>query len=99
MDLEKLDINTFQVLGASHAHSWEIKPPAVLEVVFNNIGLVDSSVSFTDSQGYFKYSLNIRDSLVDLLPTSSAAHIFFDNNPAVVTNQPELRFESYLKLV
>ena len=96
LDLEKLDIMTFHVLGASHLYEWSIKPPSVLEVIFNDIALVDSSVSFEDSQGFFKYAVSVRDDLPNMDPTYSPAHIFFDSNPAVITNAPELNFVSNL---
>ena len=59
LDLEKLDIMSLEILAGSHAYEWSIKEPAVLEVVFNNINLVDSSVSFTESQGFIKYRIQI----------------------------------------
>ena len=92
LDLEKLDILSFQVLGASHDYEWSLKVPSVLEVVFDNIMLVDSSVSFNESQGFFKYRIIVKDSLPDLQPTASPAFIYFDLNPAVVTNLPEVNF-------
>ena len=98
LDLEKLDIMSLEILAGSHAYEWSIKEPAVLEVVFNNINLVDSSVSFTESQGFIKYRIQIKDSIADLQPTATPAYIFFDNNPPIITNEPEVRFESNLSV-
>ena len=92
LDLEKLDIMSFQVLGASHDYDWSIEVPSVLEVVFDNINLVDSSVSFNESQGFFKYRIIVRDPLPDLQPTATPAFIYFDLNSAIVTNEPEVGF-------
>ena len=92
LDLEKLDILSFQVLGASHDYEWSLKVPSVLEVVFDNIMLVDSSVSFNESQGFFKYRIIVRDSLPDLQPTASPAYIYFDLNSPIITNLPEVNF-------
>ena len=92
LDLEKLDIMSFQVLGASHDYDWSIEVPSVLEVVFDNINLVDSSVSFNESQGFFKYRIIVRDPLPDLQPTATPAYIYFDLNSAIVTNEPEVGF-------
>ena len=96
LDLEKLDIMSLKILGSSHTYEWSISPPAILEIVYNNINLVDSSVSFTESQGFIKYSLAVVDSLPDLQATSTPAYIYFDNNPAIVTNEPEVRFTNNL---
>ena len=89
---------SLEILAGSHAYEWSIKEPAVLEVVFNNINLVDSSVSFTESQGFIKYRIQIKDSIPDLQPTATPAYIFFDNNPPIITNEPEVRFESNLSV-
>ena len=92
LDFEKLDIMSFEFIGASHDHTWSLISPSVLEVVFNNIMLVDSSVSFDDSQGFFKYRIVVRDSLPDMQATSSAAYIYFDLNEPIVTNLPVVNF-------
>ena len=96
LDLEKLDIMSFHVLGASHDYEWSLKVPSVLEVIFDNIMLVDSSVSFNESQGFFKYRIVVRDSLADLQPSATPAFIYFDLNAPVVTNLPEINFVSNL---
>ena len=54
--------------------------------------LVDSSVSFEDSQGFFKYRIVVRDSLPNMQTTSSAAYIYFDLNEPIVTNLPVVNF-------
>ena len=94
LDLEKLDLMSLEILSASHDFVWSLKQPAILEVVFNNIYLVDSSVSFTESQGFIKYRIQIKDSIADMQTTSTPAYIFFDNNPPIITNQPEINFIS-----
>ena len=37
LDLEKLDIMSFKVMGASHDYTWSFKEPSILEVVFDDI--------------------------------------------------------------
>ena len=96
LDLEKLNIMSFQVLSASHDYEWSLSSPSVLEVIFDSIMLVDSSVSFVESQGFFKYRIIVRDSLPDLQPTATPAYIYFDLNPPIVTNLPEVNFISDL---
>jgi len=93
LDINKLDILTLEVVGVSHDYNWSLRSPSVLEVVFNNINLVDSSVSFSDSQGFFKYKILVRDTLDNFSSTSSPAYIYFDYNPPIITNAPELTFD------
>ena len=98
LDLEKLDIMSLDVLGGSHAYEWSLSSPSILEVIFNNINLVDSSVSVAESQGFFKFGIRIREEISDNDPSASPAYIFFDYNPPIVTNEPEVRFSSNLSV-
>ena len=96
LDIQKLDIMSLNILGASHDYEWSLSSPSILEVVFNNINLVDSSVSVTESQGFFKFEIRIREEIPNITPSASPAYIFFDYNPPIVTNEPEVRFVSNL---
>ncbi|MDC3029964.1 T9SS type A sorting domain-containing protein, partial [Flavobacteriales bacterium] len=97
LDLEKLDIMSFKVIGASHDYTWSLKEPSILEVVFDNIMLVDSSMSFIESQGFFKYKISLRDSISNYEPSSSSTYIYFDFNEPIITNSPEINFYSNLE--
>jgi hypothetical protein len=97
LDLEKLDIMSFKVMGASHDYTWSFKEPSILEVVFDDIMLVDSSMSFIESQGFFKYKISLRDSISNYEPSSTSTYIYFDFNEPIITNSPEINFYSNLE--
>lgn len=46
-----LDLSTLSVLGASHPYSWQVKGGRVLEIVFDQIQLPDSSTNQAASHG------------------------------------------------
>lgn len=81
-----LDLSTFQMLGASHTYQFDIRDHGLLEVIFPNIKLVDSSVSRTLSQGYFQYTAKPKKNLQVGTLINNRADIFFDKNAAILTN-------------
>jgi hypothetical protein len=88
LDYAVLDVLSFQIIGASHAYTWEFKGSSILEITFDNIQLVDSSVSYVESQGFFKYQIKFKDNITALSESEMSAYIYFDNNQPVITNKP-----------
>jgi len=88
LDYNVLDVLSFQVVGASHDYTWQFKGSSVLEVIFDNIQLVDSSVSYVESQGFFKYQVQFKDNITALSESEMPAYIYFDYNQPVITNKP-----------
>ena len=88
LDYAVLDVLSFQIIGASHTYTWEFKGSSVLEITFDNIQLVDSSVSYVESQGFFKYQIKFKDNITALSESEMSAYIYFDNNQPVITNKP-----------
>ena len=85
-------------MGVSHDYTWSFKEPSILEVVFDDdIMLVDSSMSFIESQGFFKYKISLRDSISNYEPSSTSTYIYFDFNEPIITNSPEINFYSNLE--
>lgn len=82
-----LDLSTFKVVAQSHEGSYSIDP-VTRKIVFNfpNINLVPQSVDEELSQGYIMYSIKENAGLPMNSDINNTAHIFFDSNPAVVTN-------------
>ncbi len=82
---ENLDVSTFEMIGASHKYKASIDG-RVLKFTFNNILLPDSTTNEPASHGYVKYrikpvgDLQIGDSICN------RADIYFDYEPAVLTN-------------
>ena len=58
----------------------------ILEVIFDKINLPDSSSNFEESQGYVKYRIRPRTSLVIGDSINNYAHVYFDFNQPVATN-------------
>lgn len=81
----RLDINSLKVLGASHPYMIE-KDNNVIRFRFDNVMLPDSNADEPNSHGYILYEIkqdagNIKGDVIN-----NTAHIYFDYNPAVVTN-------------
>jgi len=81
-----LNLNTFEILENSHSMQTELKNDGALKMTFNNILLVDSIANEPESHGYIRYRILANTGLVDNTVVTNTAHIFFDFNPAVVTN-------------
>jgi len=81
----RLDINTLQVLGSSHNYLIE-KDNNLIRFVFNNIMLPDSNADEPNSHGFIQYSIQQEEGNVPGDVINNTAHIYFDYNPAIVTN-------------
>jgi hypothetical protein len=90
LDASVLDLRTFQVIGHSHDMHWDISGPGKLTITYPDINLPDSSVSFLDSQGFFKFRIVMRDTVSNLTQSGSAAYIYFDNELPIQTNTPTI---------
>ena len=86
LDVSRMDIETFNVETYSHPVSWQFKNPNVMEFRFNNILLPDSTVNEPGSHGFVRFSVSPKPGLPDYTVVENTAHIYFDYNPAVVTN-------------
>lgn len=81
-----LDLNTVRVIGNSHNLITEVLPGNVLKFRFDNIHLPDSTSDETNSHGYVIYEVDQMPSLPTGTLLENTAYIYFDFNPAVVTN-------------
>lgn len=81
-----LNFNTFEILESSHSLQTELKNDGSITFTFANILLVDSIANEPESHGYIRYRILANTGLVDETVITNTAHIFFDFNPAVVTN-------------
>ena len=81
-----LNPSTLRMLAASHEYSLTVTDNIYLDWFFPNIQLPDSASDPEGSQGYILFSIQ------PVLPVSegdqieNTAHIYFDFNPAVITN-------------
>jgi uncharacterized repeat protein (TIGR01451 family) len=81
-----LSIPTFEMLSSSFPCTWSINENNVLEVKFNNINLPYSSADELNSHGFFKFSIHCKPALADGGDVYNKALIYFDSNPAIITN-------------
>lgn len=81
-----LDINTLSVLAKSHDMYTEILPGNILNFKFENIYLPDSTNNEEESHGYVIFEIAPLSDLTDGSVIENSSNIYFDFNPAVVTN-------------
>jgi hypothetical protein len=82
-----LDLSTFRFIGSKHPVSYTVDPVS-REVVFrfSGIQLLPSVDSLEGSQGYFTYEIKELANLNLNSEIKNTAYIFFDFNPAIITN-------------
>ena len=81
-----LDINSLKVIASSHAMKVDILTGHVLKFSFNNIMLPDSGANEPQSHGFVAYSIHQKTNLTEGTQITNKAGIYFDFNPAVMTN-------------
>lgn len=84
-----LDPLTFTFLNSSHLPKIRFMDGDVLKFEFKNINLPAASVNEPLSHGYVKYRIQSLPGLIQGDEIHNTAHIFFDYNPAIITNTVE----------
>ncbi|MCC6463591.1 MAG: hypothetical protein IT260_24185 [Saprospiraceae bacterium] len=84
-----LDLNTMQVLSASHPYTWRFIGDRVVEFLFDPIELPDSVSNEPASHGFIKYALRPDSLLEQGDRLRNTAYIYFDFNAPVQTNTVE----------
>jgi hypothetical protein len=82
----KLDWNSFQMIGSSHAYNLTIKDGNKLNWFFDNIKLPDSTTNLAKSIGYVAFRIKPKNTLVANDLIQNKASIYFDYNLPIVTN-------------
>lgn len=81
-----LDWNSLEIRSSSHSMSHAVNPTGKVIFNFNNINLPDSTIDFLGSQGYVKFRIDLLSGLPPGTQITNNANIYFDLNPAIVTN-------------
>lgn len=81
-----LSPSSFEFVDASHAYKVEFDGDRIVHFVFEDINLVDTSVSLIESQGYVSFNIKIAQPEVLEIPIPNQAAIYFDYNPPIFTN-------------
>jgi uncharacterized repeat protein (TIGR01451 family) len=88
--IDTLDANiipsSLQIIGTSDAMIPSWKSNNVVRFDFNNIYLADSTSNEAASHGVFTFRVKINSSLPALTQIKNRGYIYFDGNPAIITN-------------
>ena len=97
---EKLDLETFRIIDASHSYRTRLDLTSrTLTVYFDQILLPDSTIDFVGSNGFFSFSIRPAAGMADYTSIQNTASIYFDFNAPVVTNTVELVFVTDLSIL
>lgn len=84
---DELDLSSFALMANSHNVMTTIDPVThEVQFLFENIMLPDSGFSEPDSHGLISYLIKPLEGLAAETQFTNTAYIFFDANPAVITN-------------
>jgi uncharacterized repeat protein (TIGR01451 family) len=86
---DKLDLASLKVIASSHNYSMTFKNKNVLVFDFNPIILPDSTANEKESHGFIKFSIKPKKALIKDEVIKNTAYIYFDYNPAIITNTVE----------
>ncbi|MCB0630226.1 MAG: T9SS type A sorting domain-containing protein [Saprospiraceae bacterium] len=90
-----LDINTFQVIDASHTYRAEIEG-RMLSFFFDDILLPDSTTNLAGSQGYIQFRINAQAGIQPGDQITNEAQIYFDANAPIITNEVFNTFTDFI---
>lgn len=83
---ENLDWSTFEFLKSSHVVGISDLGNGVKKFYFDGIWLPDSTTSFAESNGFVSFKIKEKASNSVGSEIKNTAYIYFDHNPAIVTN-------------
>ncbi len=81
-----LDVNSIEVISASHPMQPFLLPGGVMKFQYANIHLPDSTSDEPHSHGYVTYKINLKTGLSLGTEIKNSASIYFDFNTPVLTN-------------
>jgi Leucine-rich repeat (LRR) protein len=82
----ELDKTTLKIGAGSHPFTYSLKANGVLEFLFTNIRLEDSTSNEPKSHGFVTYSIKTKPNLAVGTTIHNQANIYFDTNAPVATN-------------
>jgi uncharacterized repeat protein (TIGR01451 family) len=86
-----LDLTTLRIVAASHTFDLTIKNKNILIFDFKAIALPDSNTNEQGSHGYISFAIKPQNALANADVIKNKAFIFFDFNPAIITNTTETK--------
>lgn len=92
-----LDLSTFEIVGSSHSMVTTLDVPnRIVTFTFENILLPDSNVDEPGSHGFATYKIRALQGIPDSSIVTNTGYIYFDFNPAVITNTVTSHLVYYL---
>ncbi len=91
-----LDWTTIQMVGSSHEMEYSVSNQGELLFTFVDIQLPDSNVNNIGSQGFARFQISTIGDLSPNTAIHNTAKIYFDYNPAIVTNTVTSKIECYI---
>lgn len=87
-DYLNYNLNWLSLVPIASSHPFEISvfPSGEIHFVFNNIFLPDSTTNEIESHGFIKYRVDLKQNLAPETEITNYALIYFDQNPAIITN-------------
>lgn len=83
---EKLDLNTFRIIGSSDYMFTQLKENREINFVFPSINLPDATTNEEASHGFVIYEIKLQTDVIQNDIIENFAKIYFDFNPEIVTN-------------
>lgn len=81
-----LIFSSLTLIASSHPVYLDINVDNEVNFIFDNINLPDSATNDLESQGFAKFRVDLKPNLGNYTQIFNQANIFFDLNPAIVTN-------------
>jgi uncharacterized repeat protein (TIGR01451 family) len=81
-----MDVASLRIVSASHNVRLDVKGNNIVTFIFDNILLPDSGANEDASCGYIKFAIKPKSGLAENTEVVNNAYIYFDFNPAIVTN-------------
>jgi len=87
LDVEHLDLSSFTPRYASHSFMTSYRiDEGIVDFQFENIMLPDSGQDFNGSTGFVVYTIKPKSDIQTNAVIENTAYIYFEANPAIVTN-------------
>lgn len=83
---QNLDLLSFRLTGTTHPVNFNMSANGLATFTFFNIQLPDSGTNLEASNGAVSYAVKTKTALSPLTVINNTAGIYFDFNPAVITN-------------
>lgn len=82
-----MDMETLRIMSSSHNVRVDLTNQNVVTFIFDDILLPNSSINEPASHGFVKYTIMPKPGLAENTQITNTAYIYFDFNPAIITNE------------